>query len=215
MITKSELDRIHRAVPSDYYQRGIKKNVLQRIWHHGRFKLITHELIRLGITDPVLDLGCHSGDLTSIVAAATGTPTSGVDLSSQAIAYARSRFPAIDFRCVDFSRGLPFGDGSFQVATAFDVLEHVPNLPATLAEIRRVLEPGGYLIIGVPNETWLFKIIWFFWTKLRGHVWDGAHVQDFQQPGSYNLLLQAGFQNGVDIAGETLALFALHPEIAL
>lgn len=195
MITKAELDELHRAVPKDYYRQGIKYNILQRIWHHSRFRHITNELHRLRLSGAVLDIGCHSGDLTSVIAAAAGTPTHGVDLSNQSIAYAKERFPAISFQCVDFAAGLPFVDQQFQAATAFDVLEHVPDLGATLDELRRVLQPNGYLIIGVPNETWLFRVVWFFWTKMQGHVWDGVHVQDFKQPRTYNLFQQAGFLN--------------------
>jgi len=107
MITKAELDRLHRAVPKDYYHRGIQRNIFQRIWHHGRFRLITNELHRLRLSGAVLDIGCHSGDLTNVIAAAADTPTYGVDLSAQSINYARERFPAINFQCVDFAAGLP------------------------------------------------------------------------------------------------------------
>src|SRR3989338_8142840 len=100
MITKAELDRLHRAVPKDYYHRGIQRNIFQRIWHHGRFRLITNELHRLRLSGAVLDIGCHSGDLTNVIAAAGDTPTYGVDLSAQSINYARERFPAINFQCV-------------------------------------------------------------------------------------------------------------------
>jgi SAM-dependent methyltransferase len=47
---------------------------------------------------------------------------------------------------------LPFVSGSFDVVLCNHVLEHVPDLPAALANLRRVLRPGGLMIVGVPNE---------------------------------------------------------------
>lgn len=47
---------------------------------------------------------------------------------------------------------LPFASGSFDVVLCNHVIEHVPDLPTALSELRRVLRPRGLLIIGVPNE---------------------------------------------------------------
>jgi SAM-dependent methyltransferase len=65
-------------------------------------------------------------------------------------------------------------------------LEHIPELATVIDEINRVLKKNGYLIIGVPRENILFKIIWFFWTKSRGQVWHDVHVNNFNE----NLLQQ-------------------------
>jgi SAM-dependent methyltransferase len=51
--------------------------------------------------------------------------------------------------CADV-QALPFRDGAFDAIKATELLEHVPDVGRTLAECRRVLRPGGYLVITVP-----------------------------------------------------------------
>lgn len=52
---------------------------------------------------------------------------------------------------------IPLPDGAADVVTSFTVLEHVPDERAALAEIYRVLRPGGRLLISVPNRWWIFE----------------------------------------------------------
>lgn len=60
---------------------------------------------------------------------------------------------------------LPFADGSFDVVTAFDVIEHCADEDAALREIRRVLRPGGLFLMTVPAYTWA----WSDFDVLNGH----------------------------------------------
>lgn len=53
--------------------------------------------------------------------------------------------------------GLPQPDNTFDTALTFTVLEHVPDDHLALREIRRVLRPGGRLIVSVPNKWWIFE----------------------------------------------------------
>lgn len=56
---------------------------------------------------------------------------------------------------VDLREPLPFADSSFDTVLATDVLEHMPYPDALFAELRRVLRPGGALILGVPFYYWV------------------------------------------------------------
>jgi SAM-dependent methyltransferase len=52
---------------------------------------------------------------------------------------------------------LPFADATFDVATAFDVVEHCANEGVALAELRRVVKPGGMVLLSVPAYQWLWS----------------------------------------------------------
>jgi len=61
----------------------------------------------------------------------------------------------VRFVCGDATR-LEFDDASFDAVTMFDVLEHVPDDAKAISEMLRVLKPGGWFLISVPNERWRF-----------------------------------------------------------
>lgn len=61
----------------------------------------------------------------------------------------------VRFVCGD-ATDLPFAEHSFDAITMFDLLEHVPDDEAAVAEALRVLRPGGFLLVSSPNENWRF-----------------------------------------------------------
>ncbi|MDD2807458.1 MAG: methyltransferase domain-containing protein [Patescibacteria group bacterium] len=198
MINKEALDKIHRNVPPDYYQSGIKHNYLQRYWHHRRFAVISRELKKLNLSAPLLDLGCHGGDLTNVLSQAAQVDIYGIDISEKSIEFAKRRFPNINFSVQDFPGQKQFTDNYFQAITAFDVMEHIPDTPKVLDEIKRLLKPGGYFIMAIPNENLLFKVVWLFWTSFKGQVWEGVHVHDFKMEGFAEFEKQ-GFEKIVEL----------------
>jgi SAM-dependent methyltransferase len=66
-----------------------------------------------------------------------------------------NRQEGVRFVCGDATR-LEFDSESFDAVTMFDVIEHVPNDKKAIAEALRVLKPGGYILVSVPNENWRF-----------------------------------------------------------
>ena len=64
----------------------------------------------------------------------------------------RRRYPAVDVVVGDCQEGLPFPDASFDRAMAIHVLEHLPDLPAALRELRRLVKDDGRLIAMIPCE---------------------------------------------------------------
>jgi len=97
----------------------------------------------------IIDLGCGTGWLTNILA--TFGPTTGVDLSPEAVAHAREAFPRAQFEHVDFRNWTPT-QADFDVVVSQEVLEHVEDQAAYLALARRLLRPGGYLVLTMPNK---------------------------------------------------------------
>lgn len=101
----------------------------------------------------VLDAGCGSGYGTEILAAAGAQRVVGIDISDDAIEYARSSFaaPSIEFRQAGLHQ-MPFEDGTFDLAACFEVIEHVDRQQHAIGELRRVLRPEGILAISSPNR---------------------------------------------------------------
>jgi SAM-dependent methyltransferase len=94
----------------------------------------------------ILDVGCAFGAFLASLGPAWSRH--GVDVSSYAVEEARRRVPQARF-AVSATGEIPF-EGPFDVITAFDVLEHVPDLRGTGQALLRRLAPGGALVLVVP-----------------------------------------------------------------
>lgn len=102
----------------------------------------------------VLDAGCGTGALLDHLQTRPGVEVFGLDFSGQALAYTRQR-GHLHLVQGDLTR-LPFPDGTFDVVTALDVVEHIREDEGALREVNRVLRPGGVLLVSVPA----FRFLW-------------------------------------------------------
>jgi ubiquinone/menaquinone biosynthesis C-methylase UbiE len=101
--------------------------------------------------DRALDLGSGAGDFTAALVQA-GAAAVGVDVAQAALERARARHPTLDFRLVPIDGPLPFEDNSFELVWASEVIEHVADTAQWLSEVRRVLAPGGRLLVTTPSH---------------------------------------------------------------
>jgi SAM-dependent methyltransferase len=108
-------------------------------------------LTDLAPSDRVLDLGCGAADLTAEIAR-VAPHTVGADVAEAALARARRRHPDLDLRLVPLDGPLPFEDGAFDVVFSSEVIEHVADTARWLSEVRRVLAPGGRLLLTTPDH---------------------------------------------------------------
>jgi SAM-dependent methyltransferase len=120
----------------------------------------------------VLDAGCGSG-YGSAELAKTGASVTGADVSGEAVAYAREHFGAQGIRFVEAPcEALPLEPESFDLVTAFEVIEHLERWRELLAEANRVLKPGGVLLVSTPNRD--------YYTESRGEAGPNPfHVHEF------------------------------------
>jgi SAM-dependent methyltransferase len=128
----------------------------------------------------VLDVGCAFGYGTRLIARTH--EVQGVDASPAFIARARRAAPSIPFTLAP-AEALPFPDRSFDAVVLLDVLEHVAREGPVLAEVHRVLRPGGALILSVPHKgalAWLDSLN--LWDWLAG---GGSHPPEEVIPGGY------------------------------
>lgn len=105
----------------------------------------------VGMRGPALDLGAGLGYYSRRLLAGA-PPVVAVDLDLAALAWASHEEHAA---AADAVR-LPFADGTFATVLLADVLEHCPDDRAVLAEVARVLAPGGLLVLSVPSMEWGF-----------------------------------------------------------
>jgi 2-polyprenyl-6-hydroxyphenyl methylase/3-demethylubiquinone-9 3-methyltransferase len=103
----------------------------------------------------LVDLGCGAGLLAPHIAS-KGYVHVGVDLVASALVQAGTHGVA-PIRA-DVTR-LPLRDGCADVVCAGELLEHVPDVPATVAQACRVLRPGGLLVLDTLNATWLARFL--------------------------------------------------------
>jgi SAM-dependent methyltransferase len=142
----------------------------------------------------VLDFGCGSG-YGSAEIAETAARVVGVDVSDDAIVYAREHFVRdnLAFQCIDPEGALPFADGSFDTVLSFQVIEHVPDPARYLSEIRRVLVPGGRLVLATPDRSTRLFPGQRPWNRWHLHEYGGAELDT----------LLARFFSPVEVLGMT------------
>ncbi len=122
----------------------------------------------LGLADPgsLLDVGCGEGVLVERWARRLqGRRVVGIDLEEDSIqaGWAQRQAPNLEYR-VQRAEDLPFADGEFDLASAIEVLEHVPDPAHTLAEMARCAR--RHLLLSVPHEP-----LWRALNMARGAYW--------------------------------------------
>ena len=100
----------------------------------------------------VLDAACGEGYGSALLAERAASVV-GVDISEEAVTHAQERYTAnnLSFQAAD-GTALPFDDDAFDCVVSFETLEHLHDQKGLLTEFRRVLKPGGFLLISTPDK---------------------------------------------------------------
>lgn len=102
----------------------------------------------------ILEVGGGQGGLTALLY--PNAQIVNLDFNPEYAQAPCNQQPNVKFVWGDATK-LPFGDESFDAVTMFDLLEHVPDDQAAIAEAFRVLKPGGFLLVSTPDKsTWRF-----------------------------------------------------------
>ena len=156
------------------------------------------ELFERADPGSVLDVGCGEAILTHQWATARpGTRVVGFDLEDPQIRreWDRRRAPNLEYRILGAQAPFPFEDGEFALATAIEVLEHVPDPEQAIAEMARCAR-GGHLLVSVPREP--------LWRGLN--VARGAYLSQLgNTPGHVNHWSGRGFAALLSRHGEVVA----------
>lgn len=187
------------------------------------FQPWARELIRRAAPrdgEHILDLACGTGVVTQEIVSAGVSPASltGVDMSAEMLAVARDKAEAAGFEAnwIEADAGhLPFADDRFDLAFCQQALQFFPDRPGALAELRRVLVPGGRVAFCVSQELSLNPLLEAQAAALEKHVGPEAGgavraiccLPDGDEIGA--LFVDAGFG---DVEVESVSLTLNHPD---
>jgi 2-polyprenyl-3-methyl-5-hydroxy-6-metoxy-1,4-benzoquinol methylase len=161
----------------------------------ARFEANLDELLQAAAPGSLLDVGCGEGALVhSWAQRLGGTRLVGIDLEEESIqaGWAQRRAPNLEYRVLEASE-LPFAENEFDLASAIEVLEHLPDPQRTLAEMARCAR--RHLLVSVPREP-----LWRALNMARGAYWR----QLGNTPGHLNHWSRSSF----------VALLSRHGEVA-
>jgi len=145
-VAAQELPLTSEKAIMDAYEFNSRAYTESRCDHQDpRFPVV---LPMIGSGHVVLDLGCLDGTVGSLLVA-QGNRVSGIDASRTAIERARER--GLDARLGNLEEPMPFENGAFDIVFAGEIVEHVFEIDRMLAEVYRVLRPGGAFIVTTPN----------------------------------------------------------------
>jgi len=131
----------------------------------------------------VLDFGCGSGYGTEMLSKKAAKVT-GVDISTEAVDYAKNNYNSDN---LDFKTISELKNEKFDVITSFQVIEHVPNDIEYVTKLKKLLNPGGYLLISTPDKT----------HRLFNHIqkpWNIFHLKEYTSKSLENLLKKHFFK---------------------
>jgi SAM-dependent methyltransferase len=186
-------DEITGFYPAEYWWHPSRAGRLTKLESIYR-KLALHDhvsfIVRAAGKRPavdLLDVGCGSGTLLGLLKQ-RGFRAIGVDFSAEAAGLAGAENGVrVVVGSLD-QAGFP--DHSFDIVTLFHVLEHVANPRQVLAEVSRILKPGGVIVVQVPNiDSWQFKAFGARWYGLD----IPRHLIDYSKGSMLKLLNDSGF----------------------
>lgn len=146
--------------------------------------------------DRVLDVGCGDGSFASDLVVA-GAVVVGLDVAEEPLRRARARDAALDLRLIDADEEWSLANSSFDVVWAGETIEHVADTGLWLSEVRRVLVPGGLLLLSTPNHGRL-AMLWLTCSrKAFERHFDplGDHLRFYTRAGLSRLLARQGFRD--------------------
>jgi 2-polyprenyl-3-methyl-5-hydroxy-6-metoxy-1,4-benzoquinol methylase len=182
MSSTVTVDREGTVTGNTYDKYGSSNPVVRRLM--ANFEATLAQLLDQAAAKSILDVGCGEGVLTYQWAQDPRVARIvGIDLDDPQLheAWKTRQHPSLEYKIMK-AENLPFADGEFEMSTAIEVLEHVPDPEHTVAEMARCA--SKYLLVSVPREP--------LWRGLN--LARGAYVKDLgNTPGHVNHWSKRGF----------------------
>jgi SAM-dependent methyltransferase len=147
-------------------EERLANNPASELWgeHRSRYRFAAQFVAH----QRVLDVACGSGFGLSMLRAVGAWPI-GFDYNAQTLHAIRNELPRSALAAADATR-LPLQAGSIDQVVSFETIEHVLDARTLVSEVRRVLKPGGRLILSTPNREF---------GPLERHTANRFHVREF------------------------------------
>lgn len=157
--------------------------------------------VREGQPLSLLDVGCWDGETTAAYRRVLGGPASGVEVYAEQAARAEALGISVVGADLEVSP-LPWPDATFDVVVVNQVFEHLKNVWLPMAEVARVLRPGGHLVFSVPNLASLHNrvMLAFGWQPSSIRTF-GPHVRGFTYRQAREFVAFEGFYEIVRARG--------------
>ena len=180
-----------------YYKQTVSKNPLRKWFHLNRYR-ISNSLVKSKYKKghKIIDIGCGSCDWNT-----DKLDVFGVDTNESFLKRAKQGNRLYDYKIADAGNtGLP--DESFDIAAAFEFLEHLPAYEKVIAEVNRLLRKGGHLIISVPYDVVLsmWRPLFFLQVIFQGYILNDpyyrarcGHINHFSPQDIKDALEKYGF----------------------
>jgi 2-polyprenyl-3-methyl-5-hydroxy-6-metoxy-1,4-benzoquinol methylase len=173
-----------------YDKYGSGNPVVRRLM--SAFERNLDDLLDQAAPTSLLDVGCGEGVLVHRWAARLpAARVVGIDLEEESIqdGWAQRQAPNLEYRMME-AANLPFADGEFELASAIEVLEHLPDPEHTVSEMARCAR--GHLLVSVPREP-----LWRMLNMARGAYWSSlgdtpGHLNHWSRRSFVELLSRHG-----------------------
>ena len=185
-----EMARSGEGFKEEYF-RELARLEGENFWFRARNRLILWALRTYGPGfGSMLEVGCGTAYVLSGVAAAfPQARLTGSEAFTEGLRFARQRLPGVEFLQMD-ARRIPFA-GEFDVVGAFDVIEHIREDEAALAQMYQALRPGGLLVLTVPQHRWLWSAVDEYACHFRRYT--AAGLRDRVESAGFRVLRSTSF----------------------
>jgi 2-polyprenyl-3-methyl-5-hydroxy-6-metoxy-1,4-benzoquinol methylase len=174
-------------IPAGYYYQAMTSgHPIQQFWHRKKFEAVCNLIPNAA---KVLDIGCGPGSFLSVLGHLKKEVVGvGIDVASRQIEFAKQRVASqfesdrITFQVLDEKiDSMAFPNHSFDYVTCIEVIEHIHPYYALklLEEARRLLKPGGRVIVTTPNYRSLWPFIEWLLEKKSEVKYHEQHISKF------------------------------------